>query len=379
MALGTGCSSGESDGSHGSVWRLEEFFRIGSVDDTEVSFTAISDILVDGPRVYVLETQPAQVLQFDRSGNRIRVFGRRGQGPGEFTRPSELGLAHGELWVCDPLGARLELFSQDGEYLRSVRFQILSDSTGGRILPRAILSDGHILAGPAPLSIGGVLSGAIDHLTFLQTDSVGMSLREIVRLPISASDFFQASVGEGGMMGANPLQEGPLVTVFPNGSGVVAVERWVAEGPDSAAIRISAYASDGSRRFDLELPYRPIQVPDGWMGAFLQQQMARSGQAPHEDQQRDLMEAVQSGISERAFFPPVTGVVAGNDGSIWLRRELVSFDSVSWDVLNSGGSWEGSVRVAAGLQIHAVSGNTVWGVIRDELDVPYVVGLTVVR
>jgi hypothetical protein len=75
----------------------------------------------------------------------------------------------------------------------------------------------------------------------------------------------------------------------------------------------------------------------------------------------------------------VTGVVAGNDGSIWLRREPVSFDSVSWDVLNSGGSREGSLRVAAGLQIHAVSGNTVWGVIRDELDVPYVAGLTVVR
>ena len=75
----------------------------------------------------------------------------------------------------------------------------------------------------------------------------------------------------------------------------------------------------------------------------------------------------------------MTRVVAGNDGSIWLRREEASFDTVSWDVLTSAGTWEGRLRAAADLQIHAASRDTVWGVIKDGLDVPYVVGLKVVR
>lgn len=352
---------------------------MGSVDDAEVSFTAVSDILVEGPRMYVLESQPPQVLQFDRSGSRIRAFGRQGEGPGEFTHPSQLGFAQGKLWVSDPWGARLELFSQDGEFLKSVRFQTQPDSAGVRNLPQAILPGGHVLAGPAPLSIGGVLSGSIDHLTYLQTDSVGTILREILRLPIAGSDFFQASLGQGGIMGGHPLPEGQVVDVFPDGRGVVVVERWVSEEPDSAAIRISAYDGDGLEVFDKELSYRPIPVPDAWIGRFLQRQMAQAGQAPPENQQRELLEAVRNGVSEREFFPPVTRVVAGNDGSVWLRREEVSFDSVSWDVLTSTGTWEGRLWAATDLQLLAASRDTVWGVIKDEFDVPYVVGLKVVR
>ena len=224
-----------------------------------------------------------------------------------------------------------------------------------------------------------MLSGSTDHVTYLQTDSVGTILREIVKLPIAQSDFFQASLGQGGIMGGHPLQEGPVVAVFPDGRGMVVVERWVSEKPDSAAIRISEYAADGSIVFDKELSYSPIPVPDGWVERRLQRQMAPDGQAPPASQQRELLEALRTGLSKRDFFPPVTGVVAGNNGSIWLRREQVSFDSVSWDVLNVDGTWEARLSVAADLQIHAVSRDTVWGVIRDELDVPYVVGLKMVR
>lgn len=377
--LNTGCTPGGSDGPRGSFWTLEEFFRLGSVDDAEVSFTAVSDILVEGAWIYVLESQPPRVLQFDRSGNRIRAFGRQGQGPGEFTRPSQLGFAQGKLWVSDPSGARLELFSQDGEFLESVRFQIQPDSAGVRNLPKAILPDGHILAGPGPLSIGGVVSGSIDHLTYLQTDSVGTILKEILRLPIARSDFFQASLGQGGIMGGHPLPEGPVVDVFPDGRGMVVLERWVSEEPDSDAIRILAYDGNGLEVFDKEISYRPIPVPDGWIGRFLERQMVRAGRAPPESQRRELLEAVRGGLSDRDFFPPVTRVVAGNDGSIWMRREEVSFDSVRWDVVTSAGAWEGRLWAAANLQIHAASRDTVWGVIPDELDVPYVVGLKVVR
>jgi hypothetical protein len=181
------------------------------------------------------------------------------------------------------------------------------------------------------------------------------------------------------ILGAHPLPEGPQVAVFPDGRGVVVVERWVPAGPDSAAIRISAYGGDGSMKFDETLTYRPIPVPDGWIGRTFGSQTTRGEQAPPESRQREYLQALQGVLSKRDFYPPVTRVVAGDDGSIWLRREEVSFDSVTWDVLTNVGAWEGRLRAPADLQIHAASRDTVWGVVTGDLDVPFVVGLRVAR
>jgi len=374
-----GCSSGDSPPSGEDAWGLEEFLRIGSLDEKETSFTSVADIGVTEAALYVLERQPPRVVRFTREGRWVRTFGRRGQGPGEFVGPSRLGITGDTLWVSDPQGGRMELFSTGGEFLKSVRFRILPDSLSSRVVPLGLVPGGGVLAGPGGISIGGVLSGTIDHGTYLRADSVGTILDKIVEVPISKSDFFQARMGEGGIIGGHPLPEGPAAAVFPDGTGVVVVDRWAAEIPDSASFVVKAWGSDATSIFETRISYRPLPIPDGWIRRFLEDEMTRAGEPPPEEVQNRYVELYEGALDGRDYLPPVTGVLAGDDGSVWIRREKAMADSVTWEVISGAGNHLGHLITPAGLGFRASTLDTVWAVETDEFDVPYVVGFRVVR
>jgi len=59
------------------------------------------------------------VLKFDRDGNFIKTFGRKGKGPGEFDLPHSLVFdAKGLLYIADRNNARIQVFDSDGNYIR---------------------------------------------------------------------------------------------------------------------------------------------------------------------------------------------------------------------------------------------------------------------
>jgi len=58
------------------------------------------------------------VLKFDRDGNFIKTFGRKGKGPGEFDLPHSLVFdAKGLLYIADRNNARIQVFDADGKYI----------------------------------------------------------------------------------------------------------------------------------------------------------------------------------------------------------------------------------------------------------------------
>jgi sugar lactone lactonase YvrE len=59
------------------------------------------------------------VLKFDRDGNFIQTFGKKGKGPGEFDLPHSLVFdAKGLLYIADRNNARIQVFDADGNYIR---------------------------------------------------------------------------------------------------------------------------------------------------------------------------------------------------------------------------------------------------------------------
>jgi hypothetical protein len=92
----------------------EEDLRIGSLDaDRPYVFGGIAGIATDKQgRMFVAESQEAEIRVFDRQGKHLFSFGRRGAGPGEFVRPCCLAFApDGRLWVRDRGNTRYVLFS----------------------------------------------------------------------------------------------------------------------------------------------------------------------------------------------------------------------------------------------------------------------------
>jgi hypothetical protein len=72
------------------------------------------------------------------------------------------------------------------------------------------------------------------------------------------------------------------------------------------------------------------------------------------------------------FQPPVDGVVVGRDGTIWLRREHWGASREEYLVLNRDGAIVATVVAPAGLLILHAQRDQVWGVMLDDMELPYV-------
>ncbi len=101
------------------VFDLEEDLSIGNDEDENYLFYRARDIEVDRQAdIYVLDSGNYRMQKFDQSGNYLLTIGKRGQGPGEFSRPFQIQIDDetGNIYVNDMMRKAI-VFDQDGKYL----------------------------------------------------------------------------------------------------------------------------------------------------------------------------------------------------------------------------------------------------------------------
>jgi hypothetical protein len=81
------------------------------------------------------------------------------------------------------------------------------------------------------------------------------------------------------------------------------------------------------------------------------------------------LEHYKKGVYAPAFLPPISRLVAGGDGTVWIQR----WKSERWLAIDPGGRLMGEVLLPPRVSIFAAERDYVWGVELDENDVPYVV------
>lgn len=74
--------------------------------------------------VYISDYKANNIKKLDSSGKFIKVIGRKGQGPGEFNMPFWLTATDDRLFVWDMMNIRLCALSLEGEFIKSITFQI---------------------------------------------------------------------------------------------------------------------------------------------------------------------------------------------------------------------------------------------------------------
>jgi streptogramin lyase len=68
-------------------------------------------------------TGDPRVLKFDRTGKFIKTWGGRGTEPGKFVVAHGISLdAKGQLWVTDRENSRVQIFDQDGNFVRQIKY-----------------------------------------------------------------------------------------------------------------------------------------------------------------------------------------------------------------------------------------------------------------
>lgn len=368
----------------GSVWgpgaKLVEDLRIGRLEGPpEVTFGDVSRLAVaDDGSIHVVDDQVPAVRVFDREGNHLRTLGGEGDGPGEYRRPNGIAvLPDGRVVVRDPGTGRLNVYAAEGDPVdtwpqRTGHFTgtPLVVDTAGHLYNRVSIRDpdpphdvrsGFVRFGPRGEVTDTILAPRWEHERPLVTG----------RTP-------------AGNRRASPVPFAPTVNYALSPFGYFI-------GGVSTRYAVNLYRGDAPV-LQIRKDHRPVPVDP----------------AEKAEHRRYIVDRISSmvpgwewnGSEIPNVKPSYRGLVVGQDGRVWvllhrpgLRRtdEPTSepgrpvpprwTEPVVYDVFEPDGRYLGRLRAPDGFQIEfprpVARGDTLWGAVKDELGVDYVVRLVV--
>jgi hypothetical protein len=327
-----------------TAWRIEEELRIGTADGTGPDlFGSIVGLEVDDyGRIYILDRQASELRIFNPDGAHLRTLGRAGSGPGEFKQPTGFALGpNGTLWVVDPNNARYAVFDTTGAYLRGHHRPIggyfvpwwggMDDE--GRLFDQAFTAAGRVLirydAAVAP----------VDTFSLPTYDGPSFDLREENRgisAGIPYTPYLERYLDTRGFLWHGVTDRYSIVQQRLGGDTIRIVERRAAPVSVSAAEREEAI--EGLEWF-----------------------------------------TNQGGKIDPARIPatkPAFGAITLDDRNfLWVRPATISAEKDRvFDIFDPEGRYLGQLRSPVPLgRTMLIRGDRIYAVVRDELDVPYLI------
>jgi hypothetical protein len=342
----------------GREWRVVEELRIGSVEgDGPDVFGRITSFEIDaGGRLWVLDGQTQDLRVFSARGAHVRTIGRRGGGPGEFGQAVRVELGpDGRIWVMDPQNNRLSVFDTAGAYLEG------RHALGGFVIipwPGGFDEHGRYYA-PVPRTGRDFRFGMVRYdASFVPTDTL-----EIPLDPISRERFEHRSSGGGGIIAGVPFQ-GSLTWRLSRAGTIWAMI--------TDQYRLFALDADGDTLRTITRAFTPLPVTEA------DRRHAREEMKWFTDQggQIDLSKLPRTKPATTSFF-------LDDEGNIWVEPVTALEDTGRLrDVFDPEGRYLGTVRLPFALSASPspiLRTGTLYGVTRDELDVPYVVRARVLK
>ena len=320
--------------------------------------------LADGP--------PARVVLVPPDGTAIPI-GASGLGPSEYGYVNQIGFAGDSLWVTDARRSKAMFFDLDGEFLGSVRISIPSEGQFSRPAgPIRPLADGSWLAAEPSLSITGVTRGWVRDRPFLRY-SESAALDTIFVEPLPQHDFMRVSLGDDRFLeGMHPVQQRPLLVADPDGAGFWIVDRPPPSSADSAQFTIHRLNLSGDTTRSALIGYAPVRVPENWKSSWYSARATQLAEVLSLPVGR-VESAFQEAVPIPDFLPPILSAQSGVDGRLWLREWTLDTLSSQWLILDSAGSPEGRLHAPSGFRLLAADSASVFGVLKDELDVETVI------
>ncbi|UCC48443.1 MAG: hypothetical protein JSV41_13440 [Gemmatimonadota bacterium] len=368
----------------GSVWGeaagLVADLRIGEFEGPdEYMFGYIQSLAVapDGG-IYVYDSNLRALRKYALDGRYVATFGREGGGPGEYKQPDAglVVLRDGRVLLRDPGNGRINVYSPDGEYLDGWRirpglmtFLPLYVDTSDYVYHRVTLNVSADISewrtGLVRYRPDGVASDTLeppgyDYEPPMVEARAGGERRGYTSTPVPFSPHFHWSFSPLGYIVAG-VSNRYAIDLYLAPDRVLRIERadWqpVPVKPEERAEqerRITAMLQgiqpgwrwNGPPIADAKPPYRDFFIgQDGRIWVQLYQEGRQTGE--------------EVGEIRPGRVPPPT----------WT-------EPVAFDVFAADGRYLGFVRAPEGFTLHptpVARGDTVWAVVRDEMDVSYIV------
>ena len=169
-----------------------------------------------------------------------------------------------------------------------------------------------------------------------------------------------------------------------DGEGFVVVEVPMPRTKTNAALSVLIFDSKGKLSRKRTLPFVPVPVSSSLRDSVLQE--AAKSMTPADGSARaksiytEALRQLREKTAVPAYLPPVTQLLVGNDGSIWIRKEdNNSAGGAEWIVLDSTGERVGRMLHPKGLRLGYADLRQVLAIETDADGIPWVVRLRVQR
>ncbi len=348
--------------------QLREDIRYGSVWDEDSMLSWVLGLSLYGDSLLlVLDGMDQAIKVFDWSGEPIGQIGRPGSGPGEFRAPGSVRVRNDTIFVRDGGTRSLNLLNISGDEL--ARFTLAPITVAGGI--RSVL-------GPSGMFPDGTFLGlASSSRPYLYKERTEYSI-PILKLGrtgeiLDTLGFHREFKGRkfdlpGGIAQAYFLPpETPGDDYdFSTELGIVAVAEGFPEGHDTQ-YRITAIRHTGDTIFSRLYPFQPQRYTREMRAALA------LAFGPMAERSRRLRDALEEAFAARRYIPPVSRIRIDCDGRLWVGREWVPGEPVVWEVLSPQGDPLFNIELPAEVSLGISSGDLLWTVERDEMDVRYVV------
>jgi hypothetical protein len=290
------------------------------------------------------------VRVFDATGKLTSYFGGRGKGPGEFTEMVRTGSIGDTLWGEDY--GRINLFSRAGQPLRTRPLRpslpgasetFLGLLQGGRRLLRLIYSPR--VPDPPP---GGL---PYDSVVYVVVDSPRRPVSRVVHLPAQKHEPLRFVALGIPTTVEQRLAGTSLHALAPSGGHFLVAADAELWGGRPGQVR--ALVGDSAGRVTQQtLSFPPRAVPDDYAETLA------AGISTNPTERAQVRAKVRSGFYVPEFYPVLSKIMLGRDGSIWVQP---LYERDVWTVFVNGNATM-RVRIPEG-----PNGTTVWAVSRDKV------------
>jgi hypothetical protein len=358
-------------------WTVKEDLRIGAAEGApEYQLGAIGwlDVGADG-RVYVLDSQARHVKVFSAAGRYERTIGGPGSGPGEIGR--------GAIFVCVTSGDTL-----------------LVPDLANRRLNRYTTSGTSLSSVPLALERG---------VPFIwRSTAAGLVAVQVRPIPLAASTPAEAMDAIVRVAPSGTMRD--TLFTFPSGGSLrlagqapeirlYSPEPAWALGADgrlyhgvNSEYRIGMYAAGGRLERVVTKPFsrRPVTEADRrTILDFLMRGWREAGATPA------ALDRLKGVVTFGDYLPAYASMQAGPDGTLWVQHlqaasqlsaeerraynPLEDAGGRGWDVFDRDGRFLGVVTMPARFAPRVFRGDRIYGVWRDDLDVPHVMRVLIER
>jgi hypothetical protein len=361
------------------TWHLVEELRIGSTDGPD-ALSRVSDLTVsaDGSTLYVAQPQEHTIRVFDAvTGEPRGRIGRHGEGPGEFVFVDRMGWLADSLYATDFLLQRYSLFGPGEEHVQTeVVNPPLQEGSRRGSYPIALI-DGAASISQEDLASRSLADGSVTSSPWALVSRDGAVIRNLAvrdlreiraAIPIPAGRVHT-------VISPQPLSVREFIAVHPEGTSIVAIHQ--PAGRDAPGeYDVVRIRPDGDTVYAVTYRYRPRPLPRAYVDSIYASKKRSFGNWLPSGQAE---EAARKHMIVPDAFPPLSALVMARDDSVSLRKEDMGGGSVTWLVLGEEGRVRAMAAAPADLHIRYADREAAWGVVHDELDVPYVVRLRIRR